>query len=159
MGVWTAKEIRDSRMKALEEIKKFLDVEDVEEQFKDRSGRYYSADKFIVTWNSNYRGMAAQSGIDKTDDFYSSMSRYKAIKVTRGLFHEKQLKGYASIERALIEVGMELSPKGEKKAFYDKYATKYNERLKEKLKENESRESGESSTTESEKGQAGASPE
>lgn len=125
-----AKEVKESKRTALEKIKKFLDAENVDLQFSDVSGEYYSNEKFIITWNANYKGIPSEFGIDKCDSFYSSYSGYKAIYVTRGLFHEKQLKGFHSIERALLEVGMKLCSKDEKKSFYEKYATKYNERLR-----------------------------
>jgi hypothetical protein len=126
---FTAKEIKESKKVALQKIKQFLEAENVDAQFNDRSGDYYSSDKFIVTWNANYKGIPSEFAIDKCDSFYASFSGYKAIYATRSLFHEKQLRGYHSIERALIEVGMKLCSKEEKKAFFEKYATKYNARL------------------------------
>ena len=124
-----AEEIKESKKAALKKIKQFLEAENVDSQFNDRSGEYYSSDKFIVTWNANYKGILSEFSIDKCDSFYASYSGYKAIYVTRSFFHEKQLGGYHSIERALIEVGMKLCSKEEKKDFFEKYATKYNARL------------------------------
>lgn len=126
---FTAKEIKESKKAALENIKEFLEAEDVDSQFSDKTGAYHSSDKFIVTWNDNWKGIPSEFAIDKCDSFYASYSGYKAIYVTRSLFHEKQLGGYHSIERALIEVGIKLCGKDEKKVFFDKYATKYNTRL------------------------------
>lgn len=126
---FTAKQIKESKKTALEKIKQFLEAEDVDTQFANRTGEYHSSDKFIVTWNDKWKGILCEFSIDKCDSFYSSFSGYKAIYVTRSLFHEKQLAGYHSIERALIEVGMKLCSKDEKKAFFEKYATKYNARL------------------------------
>ncbi|UOB18598.1 hypothetical protein [Abyssalbus ytuae] len=134
MKKYTIQQIRESKKSALDQIKKFLDAENVEEQFKDRSGDYYSKDKFLVTWYANWKGIPSEFGIDKTDQFYARYSRYKAIYVTRSLFHEKQLAGYSSIERALIEIGLKLCSKSEKEAFFNKYAIKYNEKLKYKIK-------------------------
>lgn len=125
------KKIRESKDKALRKIKEYLDSEDVDSQFKDLNGGYYSKDKFLVTWIGNWRGMASEFGIDKCDNFYSAISGNKAIYSTRGLFHEKQLGGYPTIERALIEVGLKICRKSEKKDFFDKYAVRYNEKLKE----------------------------
>lgn len=119
----------------MEQIRKYLDAENVDAQFNDRNAEYHSKDKFIVTWNENYKGIDSEFAIDKTDAFYASYSGYKAIYCTRGLFHEKQLAGYHSIERALIEVGMKLCDKNEKEAFFDKYAVKYNQRLKKERKQ------------------------
>ena len=126
---FTAKEIKESKKAAFEKIKQFLEAEDVDAQFADRTGEYHSSDKFIVTWNANWKGIPSEFAIDKCDSFYASFSGNKAIYATRSLFHEKQLGGYTSIERALIEVGLKLCSKDEKKAFFDKYATKYNARL------------------------------
>lgn len=124
------KKIKESKAAAFEQIKKFLDADDVNAQFDSRSGDYHSSDKFIVTWNGNYKKMWSEFGIDKCDSFYASYSGYRAIYVARGLFHEKQLGGYATIERALLEVGMKLCPKNELEDFFKKYVVPYNERLK-----------------------------
>lgn len=129
---FTTKQIKESKKAALEKIKQFLDAENVDTQFADRTGAYYSNDKFIVTWNASWNGVPSEFAIDKCDSFYTAYSGYKAIYVTRSLFHEKQLKGYHSIERALIDVGLKLCNKKEKKAFFEKYAIKYNAKLKEK---------------------------
>lgn len=129
----TDKEIKESKQKALEKIKELLRVNDVDGQFSGRSGDYYSNDKFIVTWNANYMGMLCEYGIDKCDAAYTALSGYKAIFVVRNLFLEKQLKGFGSIERALIEVGLTLCPKKEKKDFFDTFAVTYN--LKQKTKQ------------------------
>lgn len=122
-------EIKKSKQEALQKIKQYLDAEDVEAQFEKRSGDYYSSEKFIVSWKANHHGMPSEKSIDKCDSFYQSYSGAKAIYASRSLFHEKQLQAYSSIERALIDVGLKLCPKAEKKSFFDKYATKYNNRL------------------------------
>lgn len=126
----TAEEIKKSKANALEKIKQFLDASDVDGQFADRDGNYYSKDKFIIQWNANYKGMLCEFTIDKTDTFYADFSGYKAIYAVRNLFLEKQLKGYSTIERALIDVGLKLCPPKEQKAFFDKYAVPYNEKIK-----------------------------
>lgn len=127
----TKDEIQKSRTEALEKIRKLLDVPDVEAQFDKISGDYHSTDKFIVSWLSNHHKIASETSIDKTDGLYQSMSGYKAIKATRSLIHEKQLKGYPTIERALLEVGLELcSSDEEKKDFFNKFVTPYNQKLK-----------------------------
>lgn len=47
------------------------------------------------------------------------------------LFYEKQIQGFRSIEQALITIGIKLCKNStEKKAFFDKYATPYNLRIK-----------------------------
>lgn len=125
-----ASQIKESRLKALEKIKELLSVDNVDAQFDAITGAYHSSDKFIVTWNSNWNGIPSEFAIDKCDSFSAAYSGYKAIYVTRSLFHEKQLGGYSSIERALSEVGMKLCSKAEKVEFYEKFAVKYNERLK-----------------------------
>jgi hypothetical protein len=131
MSRFKYRDIWDSKREAFEKVKKFLDAEDVDAQFSDRTGAYYSSDKFIITWKGNYKEMAAEYGIDKTDAFYASYSGFKAIKVCRNLFYEKQLKGFPSIERALIEVGLTFCITAEEKEeFFNKYAVRYNEKIK-----------------------------
>jgi len=126
----TDKEIKESKRKALEKIKEYLRVNDVDAQFESRSGDYYSNDKFIVTWNANYRGMLCEFGIDKVDAVYATISGAKAIFSVRNLFMEKQLKLFGSIERALIVVGLNLCPKKDKKEFFETFAVAYNLKLK-----------------------------
>ena len=46
---FTAKEIKQSKKEALDQIRKFLDVDNVDGQFADRDASYYSKEKFIVT--------------------------------------------------------------------------------------------------------------
>lgn len=121
--------VKESKREALEKIKNFLDCEEVDAQFSDRSGSYHSSDKFIVSWTGNYNGMAHEFSIDKTDSFYASYSGYRAIYARRTLFSEKQIAGYTSIERALIEVGLKLCQKSEKKEFFEKYGVRYNLRI------------------------------
>ena len=125
-----SKEIKESRAKALEEIKKFLEAPDVDGQFSERSGEYFSKDKFIVTWKGNYRSVPSEFRIDKCDAFYAGFSGCKAIYCAVGLFHEKQLKGFPSIERALIEIGIGLCEnQADKLSFYHKYALPYNRKI------------------------------
>ena len=76
--------------------------------------------------------MLCEYGIDKTDAVYEDLSGYKAIFCVRNFFLEKQLKGFGSIERALIEVGLKLCPQKEKKDFFDTFAATYNLKLKHK---------------------------
>jgi hypothetical protein len=131
----TDKEIKESKRKAFEQIKEFLRVNDVDGQFAKRSGDYYSNEKFIVTWNANYKGMLCEYGIDKCDAAYEALSGYKAIYSVRNFFLEKQIKGFSSIERGLLEVGLALCPKKEKKDFFDTFVETYN--LKQKIKQHE----------------------
>lgn len=135
---FTPKQTKKSKLKALEKIKEILNNEIdgfIDELFIERDGDYYSKDKFIITYNSNYKGIPSEFSIDKTDNFYAAYSGYKAIYATRSLFHEKQITGYSSIERALIDVGLKLCSKEEKEIFFNKYAIRYNEKLK-KLQSN-----------------------
>lgn len=134
----TDKEIKESKRKALEKIMEFLRVNDVDGQFAKRSGDYYSNEKFIVTWNANYQGMLCEFGIDKCDAGYEALSGYKAIYSVRNLFLEKQIKGFSSIERALLEVGLILCHKKEKKHFFDTFVATYN--LKQKIKHKDNHE-------------------
>lgn len=131
-----AQKVKDSRQKALEQIKIYLDSEDIEGQFENKSGEYYSSDKFIVSWSTNYKGFPYQISIDKVESFYSNMSGAKCIVARRSVLSEKQLKAYGSFERALVEEGLKLCDnKVEKKEFFNKYAIAYNNRLKQKRDE------------------------
>lgn len=123
--------VKETRVAALKKIMTILDAGDIEAQFSKNDGGYHSKDKFIVTWNGNYQGMPAEYSLCKTDAFYAEYSGYKAVYQCAGLFHEKQFKGYPSIEFGLLTVGMVLcSNRAEKAAFFDKYAKPYNERVK-----------------------------
>lgn len=134
----TPQEIKKSKADALDKIRAYLGADDVDGQFSGISGGYYSNDKFIVVWNGYWKGILAEFSINKCDSFYTAYSGYKATYSTQGLLHEKQLGGYSSIERALIDVGMKLCPtKEEKVEFFNKYATKYNDRLKKQRESNE----------------------
>jgi hypothetical protein len=126
----TRKQIADSRYDALETIKSILDAGNVEDQFKDRNTSYHGSEKFIVSWLTNTNGFPAETTIDITEPFYKAYSGYGAILCTRTLFYEKQIAGYPDIENALIQVGMQLCPKRDRVAFFNKYAVPYNERNK-----------------------------
>lgn len=126
--------INQSRVAALSKIKGILSLGDVEDQFSEVSGNYYSKDKFIVTWLGNWQGMPVEYSIDKVDAFYSAYSGGKAIYARRNLFYEKQLAAYSSIERALMEAGIKLcQSRKEKQAFFNQFAKPYNERIKAQL--------------------------
>lgn len=128
---YSPKQIKESRENALSEIKDILDKGDVQNQFGNRSGRYHSNEKFIVSWKVNYNGFPHEVSIDLVDKFYSSYSGAKCIKARRSLFSEKQLEAYPSIEYALIKEGLKLCPnKKEKIEFFGKYAKPYNENIK-----------------------------
>ncbi len=131
---FSSDKIKKSKQEALDKITAFLDAPDVEAQFDKISGDYHSKDKFIVTWNDNWKGIPSEFAIDKCDSFYSSYSGSKAILATRSLFHEKQLKAYPSIEHALIDVAITklISKKEDKVTFFNKYAVPFNERIKNK---------------------------
>lgn len=130
---FTPKQIKESKLKALEKIKEILNHETdgfIDELFNERTGDYYSKDKFIISYNSNWKGIPSEFSIDKSVEFYKKISGYGAVYCTRSLFHEKQITGYATIERALIEVGLKLCSKEEKEDFFKKYALRYNKKLK-----------------------------
>lgn len=132
----SSKVIKESRKKALEQIKFFLDSEDIEGQFENKNGDYYSSNKFIVSWSCNYNGFPHEISIDMVDSFYTSYSGAKCIVARRSLVSEKQLKAYNSFERALVEQGLKLcATKNEKKEFFDKYAIAYNNKLKQRQNE------------------------
>lgn len=123
-------DIAKSRQNALAQIRNFLSVDDVDGQFANRVGGYHSSDKFIVTWTGNYQGMAVEYKIEKTDAFYKRMSGNACVYGVANLFLEKQLGGYSSIERGLIEVGLKLCKgKKEKTDFFNEFAPKYNEKI------------------------------
>lgn len=128
-----SKQISDSRKKALLKIEEILDKGNPDQAFEDVSGEYYSKEKFIVSWIGNRNGFAHEYSIDKCDSFYQSISGFACIYARRTLFSEKQIKGFQTIERALIEIGLKLcSGRKEKIYFFEKYAKPYNERLKKK---------------------------
>jgi hypothetical protein len=132
-----AKEIKKSRKEALEKIKQYLDNEDIEGQFDDRSGDYYNSEKFLVSWNCNHNGFPHEISIDKVDSLYRGMSGAKCIVARRSLVSEEQLTAYSSFERALIDQGLKLyAAREEKKQFFEKYAVKYNERIINEVKNN-----------------------
>ena len=125
---YTTKEIKESRAKALETIKNYLDSDNIEQQFENISGDYYSNEKFIVSWLCNHNGFPHEVTIDKVDLSYSGA---KCILARRSLFSEAQLKSYHSFERALVEQGLKLCATKEiKTEFFNKYAVAYNDRLK-----------------------------
>ena len=120
-----------TREAALAAIKKILDAGNVDEQFANRSGSYHSKDKFLVSWIGKYKTMPVEFSIDKTDYFYAAYSGYHATYNRRNLIYEKQIKGFASIEQALIIVGIKLCKNlEEKQQFFNKYAVPYNDRVK-----------------------------
>lgn len=125
------KQIAASRKKALQKVVTLLDAGNPDEAFKNKDGSYYSDEKFIVSWKGNYNGYAVENGLNKVDSFYSAYSGHKSIYTQRSLLHEKQIKGYPSIEYGLIDIGIKLC-KGidQKNEFFKKYAIPYNERIK-----------------------------
>ncbi|MCC3836255.1 hypothetical protein [Vibrio parahaemolyticus] len=126
-----AKEVAESRAKALEKIKHYLGAADIEGQFSNLDGNYYSSEKFLVTWSGNHQGIPAEFKIEKCDPAYQAMSGFCCIYGHAGLFHEKQIEGFGSFERALIVVGLKLCPTREAKIeFFNKYAVPYNEKIK-----------------------------
>lgn len=130
------KEIKESKARALSKIKEILDGGNVDEQFKNRSGNYYSNEKFIVTWFGNYKGMLCEFGLDKCDEFYKMYSGYAGILCVRNLVFERQKKGFPTIEFGLLRIGLDLSrTKEEKLEFFNKYVVPYNERLKQQHNE------------------------
>lgn len=122
-----AKKVKESRQQALEKIKEILDKGEVEEQFKNKSGDYYSNDKFIVSYNVNYSGFPHEVSIDLDNSF----SNVRCIKVRRSLVSEQELDAFRSIEYALIKEGLSLIKNKEQKIeFFNKYAKPYNEKIK-----------------------------
>lgn len=126
---YTKKEIAASRKEALAQVIKFLSVEDIENQFAKRDNGFYSKDKFLVVWKANKNNWPCENRLDLCDNVYATISGLKCCYVSVGLFHEKQIKGFASIERGLIEIGLLLSAKKDKTAFFDKYAKPYNQKM------------------------------
>lgn len=127
---YSAKQISESRKEALKKVVSILDKGNPDKFFSNNSGEYYSEDRFLLVFKGNYKGMPSEYRIDKTDPMYASMSGNKAIYASVGLFHENQLQGYRSIERAFIDVGLKLCKnRKQKKEFFDKYAIPYNEKL------------------------------
>ncbi len=133
IGLFSPVVIRKSRAAALEKVTEILEKGDIDAQFADRNGDYYSKDKFLVVWSGNHQGMAAEFSLCKTDSVYKGMTGYAAIYTTQGLFHQHQFKGWPSIEAALIETGIGLCPtRKAKQAFWQRFAKPYNDRLVER---------------------------
>lgn len=129
--LFKAEEVKESRAKALVQIVEILDKGDVDNQFKDRDGRYHSSNKFIVSWIGNWNGIPSEFSVDKNDAWYESFSGYGCVYAVRSLIHEKQLGGYKTIEQGLLVVGLKLCTTREKKIeFFEKYVKSYNERVK-----------------------------
>ena len=120
------KDVTKSRKEALQKIKEILDKGNPDEQFE--AGE---KGKHIVVWIGNWGGMWSEFRIDLTDSFYRHYSGYKVVHCAVGLFHEHQIEGYQTIERALIDVGLKLCKnKAQQKEFFEQYAKPYNEKLK-----------------------------
>jgi len=126
---YTKSELSASRKDALGKVIEFLSVDDVENQFAGRDNSYYSRDKFVIVWKANKSGFACEERLDLCDSSYAIFSGMKCCHVSVGLFHEKMIKGFETIEHGLIEIGLLLSPKEEKHRFFDKYAKPYNQKV------------------------------
>lgn len=126
---YTKSEIAVSRKEVLAQVIKFLSVEDIENQFAKRDNGFYSNEKFLVVWKGNKNNLPCENRLDLCDNVYATISGLKCCYVSVGLFHEKQIKGFPAIERGLIEIGLLLSDKKDKAAFFDKYAKPYNQKM------------------------------
>lgn len=136
---YKANKIKESRQKALDEIRKFLSVpeENIENQFRDKDPNFWGSEKFIVTWFGNYNGMFSEYKLELCDPFYLVYSGYKCVYGCAGLFHQHQFKGYSTVWRGLVMVGMLLcSNRSEKNEFFERFATPYNKHLQ-KLRDEE----------------------
>ena len=70
-----------------------------------------------------------ENSLELCDHFYQSYSGYKCVQARRNLFYEKQVKGFRTITRGLIEVGLALcTTMKEKQEFFKKYAEPYNKK-------------------------------
>lgn len=78
--------------------------------------------------------MSAEYKLEKVDPFYTLYSSgVKCIYGTAGLFHEKQLKAFYSLEQGLLHIGLLLcTSRRDKQIFFNRFAVPYNERLKAK---------------------------
>ncbi|MEN6622738.1 MAG: hypothetical protein ABFD50_14460, partial [Smithella sp.] len=59
----TPQEKKKSKADALDKIRAYLEVDDVDGQCSGISGGYYSNDKFIVVWNGYWKGILAEFSI------------------------------------------------------------------------------------------------
>ena len=126
------KQIDESRAKALAKIKGYLDnlEESLAEFKKIHPGEM---GHILISYNTNSHGVPAEVQLKVFDSFYKAYSGYRCGKCQVTLFTAKQIKGYASIHRGLLEMGMGLLPnKPAKKEFFDKYVVPYNQAIEEK---------------------------
>lgn len=139
MGSFTAQEVKESKAKALAKIKEYLEAEDVAGQF---TGDYFGAERVIVSWNNNWKGFPVEYRLDHCDSFYTLYSGYKVVFVRVSLVQQKQISGYNSIHRALIDIAYkQLCPKKESDAFFQKYITRFNELVEKQTKQKSGQQS------------------
>ena len=134
MTSFPPKEIAQSRQEALETICAILrDPEKLKEAESRKISSHYGKDKFLVTWKANYHGMPCEERIDICDSGYRAYSGRKAVHVSVGLFHERQIgDGFLSVEVALLKVGLKLcATLALKQEFFNEFCKPFNERLKE----------------------------
>ncbi|TGJ99816.1 hypothetical protein EHO57_13715 [Leptospira langatensis] len=131
MSKFTRQEIKNSKRAALKEILRFLRASDIESPFKGRDGGYYSREKFIVSWIDNWKSIPSEFSLDLCDSFYQSYSGFVCTLSHRSIVHEKQIGGYRSIHRGLIEAAVKIIGKDKKGqlSFFRKYVVPYNEAL------------------------------
>ncbi len=124
-------EVTASVARALEKVRRYLNVEDVEGQFSDIDAGYYSKEKFLVVWSGNYRGIPTEFKVEKCDSVYRLVSGYCCVYGHAGVFHENQIDGFNTFERALIVVGLKLcSTQAIKDEFVNEYVEPYNKKIK-----------------------------
>jgi hypothetical protein len=127
---YTLKQVRESRIKALEKAKFYLD--DIERWSVDLPKLQSGQVEYIaISYLSNYKGMNCEINLEIPDSFYADFAGVKCYKAVKGLFIQKQLQSYPSIEYGLIKYAMELIKGPERREFFDKYAVRYNNRLQE----------------------------
>lgn len=133
---FSAKEISDSRAKALIQVKEYLDkIEYWEEELPKK--QWGTVEHIAVSYLANYRGMKCEINLEIPDHFAGSMTGNACYKARKSLVLQQHLQGYGSIERGLIKYGLAICKgREEKKAFFEKYAVAYNERLKQKKQTN-----------------------
>ena len=115
------KQIDESRAKALAKIKGYLD--NLEESLKEFEKIHPGEmGHILISYNTNWNGIPAEVQLKVCDSFYTAYSGNRCIKNQVTLFSQKQIKGYHSIHRGLLEMGMGLLPnKPAKKEFFEKY--------------------------------------
>lgn len=126
--LYSPKEVRSSKDKALEVITSLLRSGDVDTRY---TGGADSHGEFLVTWRGNWNRVPQEYSVRLTNSFYMSYSGARCIYARAGLFNQKQLDSFRTVEEGLIKVGMKLCrTKKDTMNFFNEFAVPYNNKIK-----------------------------